>query len=332
MSADPDSASNYQQELNIADVVPNERNPRLVFPQEELEQLAESIDLIGIQVPINVYPKDGKFVLIDGERRFRCAQTLGLSQVPALITSEKSDSDLLRQMFNIHLIREPWQDMPTARALQQLAYQMRERNGTEPTDAELKAETGLSLERVRRFRYVITLPAQWQEYIETAKIPLNFFWELKKYVVDPLANLRPNLFDELNEDGNHVMDAFVEKRLNGVITDTVSLRNVTPIIRFSAQAADEGGRTTENLDQSIRDLVENPTTTIDEVFEDTVQIMVEVDKLERRSASMVAAYSRLLFTSSTDEDRAKVKSIGERLIDQLERIIRADSLSGGQVH
>ena len=307
----------------------NDRNPRLIFPQEELERLAESIDQKGVLVPIVVFPKDGKYVLVDGERRFKCARTLGLSRVPAVITGEKSDFDLLEQMFNIHLIREPWQDMPTARALQQLAKLIEDRTGSELTDVELRVETGLSLERVRRFRYVVSLPQQWQEYIETGKIPLNFFWELKRSVIDPLARMRPQLFEELTED--RLMNAFVDKRLNGIITDTVSLRKVTPIIRFSAQAADEGGTTTENLDKSIRDLVENTDTTIDEIFEDTVQIMVEVDKLERRSASMVAAFSRLMFTSAT-EDRAKVKSIGERLIKELERLIGDAAPSDGQVN
>lgn len=332
MSADPDIIFNALQQLDVCDVLPNDQNPRLLFPQEELDRLAESIDQTGILVPIVVYPKDGKYILVDGERRFRCAQTLGHSKVPAVITGEKTGLELLEQMFNIHLIREPWQDMPTARALQQLVEHLKRRNGTDPTDAELELETGLSLERVRRFRYVITLPDEWQQYIQTGTIPLNFFWELKRYVIDPLAKIRPQLFAELDGGRGRVMSAFVEKRLNGIITDTVSLRNVTPIIRFSAQAEHEGGATTENLDKSIRELVENSNTTIDEVFEDTVQTMVEVDKLERRSGSMVAAYSRLMFTSATDDDRTRVREIGERLISQLERIIRDTIPSGGQVN
>jgi len=175
MSADPDIIFNALQQLDVCDVLPNDQNPRLLFPQEELDRLAESIDQTGILVPIVVYPKDGKYILVDGERRFRGAQTLGHSKVPAVITGEKTGLELLEQMFNIHLIREPWQDMPTARALQQLVEHLKRRNGTDPTDAELELETGLSLERVRRFRYVITLPDEWQQYIQTGTIPLNFF-------------------------------------------------------------------------------------------------------------------------------------------------------------
>jgi hypothetical protein len=166
---------------------------------------------------------------------------------------------------------------------------------------------------------VITLPDEWQQYIQDGTIPLNFFWELQKSVIDPLARLRPELLRELNAD--HIRNVFVRKRLKGIITDVVSLRNVTPIIRYSAVAEDEGGQATTELDQSIRDLVADNDTTIEEVYENTVQIMVEVDKLGRRAASMVAAFSRLMFTSSTDEDRTNVRAIAGQLILQLQRLI-----------
>jgi len=94
----------------MADILPNKNNPRLEFPQDELDRLADSIDQEGILVPIVVYEKNQKFVLVDGERRFLCARELGLETIPALITSERTERDVLQQMFNIHLIREPWRD------------------------------------------------------------------------------------------------------------------------------------------------------------------------------------------------------------------------------
>ena len=68
----------------------NPDNPRLIFQAEELSALEESIKEQGILVPLTVY-KDGKhFVLLDGERRWRCALRLGLHTVPAII-QEKPD-------------------------------------------------------------------------------------------------------------------------------------------------------------------------------------------------------------------------------------------------
>lgn len=314
------------RELSVADVVPNARNPRLDFPQDELNRLTDSIDLEGVLVPIVVYPKDGKYVLVDGERRFRCARDLGHVKIPALITTERSDREVLQQMFNIHLIREPWRDIPTARALQRLAEEIEESEGRDPNDNELRDLTGLSIERVRQLRYVVTLPDEWQDYIREETIPLNFFWELKKNVIDALRNNRPAILDQYGED--RVSSAFVQKRLDQVITDTVSLRKVSPIIKFAAQDAESNGTGESPLDTSIRDLIEKPEANIDDAYEETVQMMVEVDKLGRRTATMVTVFARLLTQTAGTPDYEEVRRLGRELITQVTALIDANEQRG----
>lgn len=320
--ADAHNVTAELRELNISDVVPNDANPRLDFPQDELDRLTGSIDLEGVLVPIVVYPKGDKFVLVDGERRYRCARDLGHSKIPALITTERSEREVLQQMFNIHLIREPWRDIPTAKALQRLAQEIEESEGREANDAELRDLTGLSTERVRQLRYVVTLPDEWQDYIREETIPLNFFWELKKNVIDALRKNRPAIIDEFGED--RISTAFVQKRLDQVITDTVSLRKVSPIIKFAAQDAAENGTGESTIDSSIRDLIEKPDATIEDAFEDTVQMMVEVDKLGRRTSSMMAVFSRLLTQTAGTPDNDEVKRLGRDLIAQLGALLAAD--------
>lgn len=321
-AAESQNATAELRQLNVSDVVPNARNPRLDFPQDELDKLTDSIELEGVLVPIVVYPKDDKYVLVDGERRFRCARELGHSKIPAVITTERSEREVLQQMFNIHLIREPWRDIPTAKALQRLAEEITESTGDEPNDSELRELTGLSIERVRQLRYVVTLPDQWQDYIRDETIPLNFFWELKKNVIDALRNNRPTILDEYGED--RVSGAFVQKRLDQVITDTVSLRKVSPIIKFAAQDAETNGTGSSTLDTSIRDLIEKPEATIDDAYEETVQMMVEVDKLGRRTSTMVAVFARLLTKTAGTSDHDEVRRLGRELIQQVTALIDAD--------
>ncbi len=322
----PQNVTAELRELNVSDVVPNAQNPRLDFPQDELDRLTDSIELEGVLVPIVVYPKDGKYVLVDGERRFRCARDLDHSKIPALITTERSEREVLQQMFNIHLIREPWRDIPTAKALQRLAEEIKESSGQEPNDNELRDLTGLSIERVRQLRYVVTLPDQWQEYIRDETIPLNFFWELKKNVIDALRSNRPAILDEYGPE--RVSNAFVQKRLDQVITDTVSLRKVSPIIRFAAQDAEANGTGESTLDTSIRDLIEKPEATIDDAYEETVQMMVEVDKLGRRTSTMVAVFARLLTKTAGTTDHDEVRRLGRELIQQVTALIDADEQNG----
>jgi len=314
------------RELQVSEVVPNAQNPRLDFPQDELDRLADSIDLEGVLVPIVVYPKDRKFVLVDGERRYRCARDLGHVTIPALITTERSERQVLQQMFNIHQIREAWREIPTGRALERLASYIEEQDGREPNDRELSDLTGVSLEQVRRLRYAITLPDEWQGYIRDGTVPLNFFWELKRNVIDALRANRPNIYAHYGEDA--IKHAFVQKRLDQVITDTVSLRKMAPIIRFAAQDAEANGTEESKLDDSIRDLIEQPDATIDEAYEDTVQMMVEVDKLGRRTSSMVAVFARLLTSTAGTPDNAEVRRIGHDLIKQIGALIGVSEQQG----
>lgn len=309
------------RELNVSDVIPNDRNPRLDFPQDELDRLTDSIELEGVLVPIVVYERDGKFVLVDGERRYRCVRDLGHSKIPAVITTERSEREVLQQMFNIHLIREPWRDIPTAKALQRLADEIGASTGQEPNDTELRNLTGLSIERVRQLRYVVKLPDEWQDYIREETIPLNFFWELKKNVIDGLRKNRPEILEHYGE--KQVSSAFVQKRLDQVITDTVSLRKMSPIIKFAAHDAESNGTGESSLDDSIRELIESPAATIEDAYEDTVQMMVEVDKLGRRTSTMVAVFSRLLTQTAGSPDEAEVRRLGRDLVSQISALIDA---------
>jgi ParB family transcriptional regulator, chromosome partitioning protein len=310
-------------QLDIDQVLPNEGNPRLDFPQSELDRLADSIDQEGILVPIVVYPKDGKYILVDGERRFRCARDLGLTKVPAVITRERPDREILQQMFNIHLIREPWRDIPTALALGRLADAVTDETGVEPTDKELAEMTGLSVDKVRQLRYVLELPTEWQQYIRSGTIPLNYFWELKKNVLDQLERRRPALLTELGADS--IQRAFVQKRLDNVVTDTVSLRKVAPIIGFAEQEAKIDEEHAAEIDQTIRDLITVEDATINDAYEDTVQMLVEMDKLGRRTTSMVSAFKRLLSQAESSEDRNAVVTLANELISDLTTVVAASS-------
>lgn len=313
-AAQPESVvESHLENLDVDLIDPNEGNPRLIFPEDELERLAESIDQEGILVPIVVFPKGDRYVLVDGERRFKSALMLGHERVPALVTAERDEHDVLVQMFNIHLIREPWRDMPTARALGRLIEHL-EQEGDDTSDRALRELTGLSVDRIRQLRYVLTLPQDWQDYIAEGRIPLNFFWELKRNVLDALARHRPTLLAELGP--SEVAQAFVDKRLDGVISDTVGLRKVRPIINFAAGDAAEPDSPSP-LDESIRELVREHDVTIDDIYEDTVQVMVEADKLERRTNAMLASFDRLLNKARTEEERAHILRIGELFVERL---------------
>ena len=223
-------------------------------------------------------------------------------------------------MFNIHLIREPWRDMPTAKALGRLVEALEADGRTEVSDADLRDMTGMSVDKIRQLRFALSLPPEWQEHIDSGEITLNWFWELQKNVIRPLSKQRPALFDSLGE--RTVTEAFVNKRLEGITaTDSVAFRKVRPIINFAAADAEGREDGASVLDDTIRQLVTDPSLTIDDAYEDTVQIMVEVDKLDRKTKATLANFERLLHQARSDDERDVIKTIGRDLIAHLTDVL-----------
>ena len=74
--------------LKITDVEPNRDQPRKIFNQESLEELADSIKTYGVIQPIVVTKKEGYYAIVAGERRWRAAKIAGLEEIPAIIRED----------------------------------------------------------------------------------------------------------------------------------------------------------------------------------------------------------------------------------------------------
>ncbi len=119
--AEPDtSGAGYFAELPIGSVVPNERQPRLVFDPDALSELINSIQQVGLLQPVVVRPIDDEhFELVMGERRWRAAQQAGLTVIPAIVR-RTADNDMLRDALLENLHRADLNPLEEAAAYGQL--------------------------------------------------------------------------------------------------------------------------------------------------------------------------------------------------------------------
>ena len=111
------------QEIAIGDIDPNPDQPRHIFSEEAIAQLAQSIKEQGILQPILVTPvKGGRYRIVAGERRWRAARAAGLNTVPCIVR----EMDIPTQM-EIALIeniqREDLNPIETAMGIQSLMKQ-----------------------------------------------------------------------------------------------------------------------------------------------------------------------------------------------------------------
>ena len=101
---------------------PNPAQPRELFRQEELSDLAESIRQHGILQPLSVRRVGVQYELIAGERRLRAAQQAGLTEIPCIIMNmDERESTLAALVENIQ--RQDLDYIEEARAISQLLSQ-----------------------------------------------------------------------------------------------------------------------------------------------------------------------------------------------------------------
>ncbi len=114
------NVSSGVNEVDIKEISPNPYQPRTVFNETKLLELAESIKEHGIIQPIIVIGKDGKYEIIAGERRFQAAKIAGLSKVPVIIEKDKSNQKKLELAIVENVQRQDLNPIEEAKSYQRL--------------------------------------------------------------------------------------------------------------------------------------------------------------------------------------------------------------------
>ena len=145
---------------------PNPRQPRTVFKEESLEELAESIKRDGVQEPVIVRRKAGEYELVSGERRVRAAILADLRVIPA-ICREVSDSDMLKLGLIENIQREDLNPIELAKAYQELVDEFHW------TQEQLAAEVGKKRATVANMLRLLNLPADVQRCLADGEISMG---------------------------------------------------------------------------------------------------------------------------------------------------------------
>lgn len=83
------------RKISIKKIIPTDNQPRSKFDQASIQELADSIKVYGILIPLVVSPlKDDNFQIIAGERRWRAAKMIGLKEVPVIVRSFKESEKI----------------------------------------------------------------------------------------------------------------------------------------------------------------------------------------------------------------------------------------------
>jgi len=109
-----------REEIDVNNISANPKQPRTVFDEDQLTELALSIKEVGLlQPPVVRSIGNGKYQLIMGERRFRAAKLAGLKSIPVIIR-QTSDDQLLREALVENIHRSQLNPLEEGAAYQQL--------------------------------------------------------------------------------------------------------------------------------------------------------------------------------------------------------------------
>lgn len=113
-------AVSRMEEIDVESIIPNPKQPRTIFDDDALEELADSIATLGLIQPITVRrEQNGKYIIISGERRWRASRLAGRKTIPAYIR-EADDKELHEMALVENIQRQDLNAMEIAISLQRL--------------------------------------------------------------------------------------------------------------------------------------------------------------------------------------------------------------------
>ena len=153
-----------RDEIDLNNISANPKQPRTVFDEDLLTELALSIKEVGLlQPPVVRSIGNGKYQLIMGERRFRAAKLAGLKSIPVIIR-QTADDQLLREALIENIHRSQLNPLEEGAAYQQLL------NDFSYTHDELAAKLSKSRPAITNTMRLLNLPPAVQRKVAAGVI------------------------------------------------------------------------------------------------------------------------------------------------------------------
>ncbi len=152
--------------LGIEEIRPNRHQPRRHFDEAHIEELAESIRLKGVLLPLIVRRAPEGFVLVAGERRWRAAQKAGLRELPALVR-EVTEKEAFELALIENIQREDLNPIEEAEAYKRLI----EEHGL--TQEELAGRVGKERSTITNALRLLRLPDAIKQAIVAGQLSMG---------------------------------------------------------------------------------------------------------------------------------------------------------------
>jgi len=152
--------------VGIDMIEPNPLQPRTVFAQDRLEELAQSIRANGVIQPLIVRRSGDRYELVAGERRWRASRMAGLAAVPVVV-QDFADDRMLEVALIENIQREDLNPIEAAQAFDRLVREM----GL--SHEEIGRRTGKDRSSIANMIRLLRLPAEVQRLVAENRLPMG---------------------------------------------------------------------------------------------------------------------------------------------------------------
>lgn len=153
------------QEIDVALIETNPRQPRIIFNQVSFQELKDSIKQNGVLQPILVRPMgNGKYQVVAGERRFKASCELGLKTIPARIKEVDNEEEILLLQLIENMQREDLNPIEQAKGYQRLI------EGFKFTQEEAAKRVSKDRTTISNTLRLLKLPVEIQESLQHGEI------------------------------------------------------------------------------------------------------------------------------------------------------------------
>jgi ParB family chromosome partitioning protein len=164
--AGPSGSGDEVLQVPVERFLANRFQPRTEFPEQELNDLAQSIRATGVLQPIVARRQGDRFEVVAGERRLRAARLAGLERIPTIVRDVEEDKLLLLALVE-NLQRSDLNAIEKARALQQIQKQ------AGLTQDEVAQQVGLNRTTLANFLRLLDLPPTIQAYVSRGTLSMG---------------------------------------------------------------------------------------------------------------------------------------------------------------
>lgn len=300
-------------QLYLDDIIPNRFQPREVFNDQALKELAISIREHGVIQPILVRKFGEKYEIIAGERRYKASTMAGLTKIPAIVKN-LDDKESSKVALIENLQRRDLTPIEEARTYQKIL------DLDEMTQEELAKTMGKSQSAVSNKLRLLSLPDEIQEALLKEEISerharsllnvedKNVQLDLLKEIVNNKMTVREldSKIKKLSSDGSSEDEttggSSVVNEIKEEKEDQEEVINKTSIDLFKEPASSETEKLFDNENNSnslFEEKAENKEESNNSLFEDNTK----VDSMENNSLFSDTSISEVksdLFSSNSD--------------------------------